>query len=153
MKDEKLTKPYTPNTLQVNVFFTSVNSERLWDITKPIPGKIQVALNVNIMNLEKRSDKVVEAPFVFMANFTPTIAQITFKGKCRISGSENDLNNILKNHEQRKPPHQAIVQAVSNASIAEAIIISKALGIPPPLPSIGVSGQGPTEVPTRRYTT
>jgi hypothetical protein len=48
---------------------------------------------------------------------------------------------MMDEHKQNRPPPIAIIQAVSSIAMAEAILLSKSLGIPPPLPPMGL----PTE--------
>ncbi len=138
--------------LKVNVFITSMSAERLWEIDKPLPGQIQISINVNVMGFQKHQENLIESPFLFTVNFTPAIAQITVKGKSRTTGSESELEEVLKTHKRGKPPPASIIQAVSNAAMAETIIASKTLGIPPPLPPIGVPGKKASDDSPHRYT-
>ena len=138
---------------KVNIFITSITAERLWDIDKAIPGQIHISINVNIMDFEKRSNNSVEAPFIFNVGFMPAIAQITVKGRSRIIGSDQELKDMLRGGAEGRQPPAFLVQAVSNAAVAEAIIASKAIGVPPPVPPIKVSGaKKPPETSTYRYT-
>jgi len=45
---------------------------------------------------------------------------------------------MVEDHKQNKPPPTPVIQAVSSIAMAEAILLSKSLGIPPPLPPIGM---------------
>jgi hypothetical protein len=121
----------------IRIFVNQVSGERLWEIDKPIPPQMQIALNVNVLGIEKRSDETLDVPFVFTVNFTPSIAQINIKGKAQASGDRNEIDKILLEYEEKKSPPVPLVQAISNASMAEAILISKTIGVPPPLPTIG----------------
>jgi hypothetical protein len=96
----------------------------------------------------------LEAPFVFTVGFTPPIAQISIKGKAKISGDNEDTKKIMEEHEAKKPPPVQLIQAVSNAAIADAILISRSLNIPPPLPPIPSpqAPSGPQKQPDSRYT-
>jgi hypothetical protein len=61
---------------------------------------------------------------------------------------------MLQEHKQQKSPPVQIVQAVSSTAIAEAILISKTIGIPPPLPPL--PGPAASQVPVKtetKYTT
>jgi hypothetical protein len=125
--------------LKFNIFLTQVSGERLWELNQPLPPQVQIAVNVNVQKIEERDGKI-EAPFVFTVNYNPSVAQITLKGKSEILGDKKELNTILANYKNKKPPLQ-IVQAVSSSSMAEAIIISKVIGVPPPLPSLSAPQQ------------
>lgn len=120
---------------------------------RPLPAQVQIGVNINMLDINQRSDGTLDAPFVFTVNFVPSIAQISIKGKARISGEGEDTKKIAEDHKAQKPPPAQLVQAVSNAAIADAILISRSLNIPPPLPPIP-QPQGPTQ-PTKvdtRYT-
>jgi len=45
---------------------------------------------------------------------------------------------MIDEHKQNRPLPVAIIQAVSSIAMAEAILLSKSLGIPPPLPPMGL---------------
>ena len=72
----------------------------------------------------------------FTVNFTPAIAQISIKGRARIQGEKDEMQKILQEQKEKKVPPAQILQAISSTAIAEAILISKTIGIPPPLPPI-----------------
>jgi hypothetical protein len=135
----------------VNVFVTNLSGERLWDVERELPSQIQIAVNINMLGIEQGSDGSLQAPFVFTVNFTPAIAQISIKGRAKIQGEKEELKKILDEHVQKKSPPVQIVQAVSTTAIAEAILISKTIGIPPPLPPLPApsTGQPPVKTDTR----
>jgi hypothetical protein len=137
--------------LTVNVFVTNLSGERLWDVAKPLPPQVHIAVNINVLGFEEKSDVMVEAPFVFTVNFVPSIAQISIRGRAHINGESEEIKKILDESKQQKPPPLAIVQAVSNASMAEAILLSKTLNIPPPLPPLPAQAQ-PTKPSDSKYT-
>jgi hypothetical protein len=136
----------------IRIFVNQVSGERLWEIDKPIPSQIHIAVNVNVLGIEKRSDVTIDAPFVFTVNFTPSIAQINIKGKAQASGDRNEINKILLEFEEKKSPPVPLVQAISNASMAEAILISKTIGVPPPLPTFGPPQPNVQQKQDGRYT-
>jgi len=113
-----------------------MSAERFWDIDRTLPPQVQIAVNINMLDMDQRPDGSLDAPFVFTVNFTPSIAQISIKGKARISGETEDVKKIVENHKAQKPPPAQVIQAVSNAAIAETILISRSLNVPPPVPPI-----------------
>jgi len=121
---------------KVSIFVTNLSGERLWDVERELPQQIQIAVNINMLGIEEQTDGSLQAPFVFTVNFTPAIAQISIKGRAKIQSEREDLQKILEEHKQQKTPPVQIVQAVSSTAIAEAILISKTIGIPPPLPPL-----------------
>jgi hypothetical protein len=142
------------NPVKVNVFVTNISGERLWGVEKDLPSQIQIAVNINVLGIEEQSDGSLQSPFVFTVNFTPAIAQISIKGRARIQGETAEMQKILQEQKEQKVPSGQIIQAISSAAISEAILISKTLGIPPPLPPLPTGGPG-TQAPTKvdsRYT-
>jgi hypothetical protein len=119
--------------IRVNVAITNISAERFWDIRKPIPP-IQIGTNINIVGMEKKPDGTLEVPFVLAINYNPSIAQISLKGSAYVSGDKNEIEKVLKDHEDKKPPPPLIVQSISNVVFIESVLISRTLNIPPPIP-------------------
>ena len=84
--------------------------------------------------MEKKSNDSLEVPFVLAINYTPSIAQISLKGNAHVSGDKGEIEKVLKDHEERKPPPPLIVQSISNVVFIESVLISRTLNIPPPIP-------------------
>jgi hypothetical protein len=118
--------------IRVNVAITNISADRLWDIRKPIP-QIQINTNINLVGMEKKADDV-EVPFVLTINYNPAIAQISLKGSAYVSGDKDELEKLVKDYEEKKPPAQIIVQSISNVVFIESVLISRTLNIPPPIP-------------------
>ncbi len=137
--------------LRVNVIITSITAERFWDIRKPIPP-IQINTNINVVGMEKKQDESLEVPFVLSITFNPSIAQMSIKGNAYVNGEKNEIEKALKDYEQKKPPAQIIIQSVSNVVFIEAVLISRILNIPPPvpLPQIPEAGKQPSSKPEGR---
>lgn len=139
--------------LQVNVFVTNMSAERFWEIDRVLPSQVQIGVNINMLDIDQRSDGSLDAPFVFTVSYTPSIAQISIKGKAKISGSGEDTKKIVEDHKAQKPPPVQLVQAVSNAALADTILISRSLNIPPPVPPIPQPQNAPQPAKTdTRYT-
>jgi len=138
--------------MKVNVYITQVSGERFWKINEPLPPQIQISVNINILGVEQKSSELLESPFIFSINFTPPIAHITLKGAGQVLGDKNDIEKILENHKERKPPPIELIQAISGASMAEAIVISKIIGVPPPLPPLMPFQPKPKEDAGIKYT-
>jgi hypothetical protein len=138
--------------IHVNIFVTSMSAERFWEIDRPMPPQVQIGVNINMLDISEKADGTLDAPFVFTVNFTPSIAQMSIKGKAKISGDNEDKRKILEEHKAQKTPPVQLVQAVSNAAIADAILISRSLNIPPPLPPIPQPQAIQPTKPDSRYT-
>ena len=136
---------------KVSVFVTNLSGERLWDVERELPAQVQIAVNINMLGIEEQSDGSLNAPFVFTVNFTPSIAQISIKGRAKIQGDKDEMQKILQEHKEQKGPPAQVVQAVSSTLIAEAILISKTIGIPPPLPPLPTppTAQAQTKIDAR----
>jgi len=115
------------------VAISNISAERFWDIRKPIPP-IQIGTNINVVGMEKKPDGSLEVPFVLAINYNPSIAQISLKGSAYVSGDKSEIEKVLKDYEEKKPPPQLIVQSISNVVFIESVLISRTLNIPPPIP-------------------
>ena len=137
--------------LKVNVVMTSISAERFWDMRKPIPP-IQINTNINVVGMEKKQDESLEVPFVLSITFNPSIAQMSLKGIAYTAGEKTEVEKVLKDYDQKKPPAQIIIQSISNVVFIESVLISRILNIPPPipLPQIPESGKPPSSKPEGR---
>lgn len=130
-----------------------MSGERLWEVEKDLPSQIQIAVNINVLGIEEQSDGSLRSPFVFTVNFTPAVAQISIKGRARIQGEKAEMQKIIQEQKEKKVPPAQIIQAISSTAIAEAILISKTIGIPPPLPPLPTPPATQTPLKTdARYT-
>jgi hypothetical protein len=129
-----------------------MSADRLWEIDRPMPPQVQIGVNINMLDIDQKPDGSLDAPFVFTVSFTPAIAQISIKGKAKISGDPEDTKKILEEHKAKKTPPVQLVQAVSNAAMADAILISRSLNVPPPLPPIPQAQMTQQGKPDTRYT-
>lgn len=136
--------------IKVNVAIGNISAERFWDIKKPIPP-IQIGTNINMVGMEKKADGSVEVPFVLSINYNPSIAQISLKGSAYVSGDKSEIDKVLKDYEDKKPPPPIIVQSISNVVFVESILVSRTLNIPPPIPLPQIpEGKAPSSKPEGR---
>jgi hypothetical protein len=140
--------------LKVNVAITNISAERFWDIQKPIPP-IQIGTNINVISIEREKQNTLKVPFVLSINYNPSISQINLKGSAYVVGEPKEIEKILKDHEQKKPPPSLIVQTIANFAFIESVLISKTLNIPPPipLPKIPIAKDRIRKHAEREYTT
>jgi hypothetical protein len=133
--------------LRVNVFISNISSERYWDIRKPMPP-IQINTNINVVGMEKKQDETLEVPYVLLISYNPSIAQISIRGNAYVSGEKSEVDKIIKDFEQKKPPAQIIIQSISNVVFVESVLIARILNIPPPvpLPQIPEAGAKPSNI-------
>ena len=137
--------------VNVRVFVNNISAENFWEFGKPIPS-VQIATNLNVVGIKKKDEGLLEVPFVFTINYTPGVAQISLKGKTHVRGSKDELEQILKDHKDKKPPPPIVLQSISNVVFLEAVIICRTLNIPPPipLPKIGPAPKKKRSEPTYR---
>jgi len=127
--------------LRVNVIISSISAERFWDIRKPIPP-IQINTNINVVGMEKKQDESLEVPFVLSIVYNPSIAQMNIKGNAFVTGEKGEVDKVLKDYEQKRPPAPIIIQSISNVVFIESVLISRTLNIPPPIPLPQISEAG-----------
>lgn len=143
--------------LRITVQVTNISGERYWAPDAQLPPQVQIAVNINIVGVDQKNESTAEAPFVFTVNYTPSIAQLSVKGKAHILGDRIEITQIVEESKKNRPPPGTVIQAVSGIAMADAIILSKSLGIPPPLPPIGAPQEAsPSPQPSKkepRYTT
>ena len=119
--------------IKVGVFINQLSAERLWDINKPMPP-VQISTNLNLVGIEKKSDDLLEVPFVLTINYNPGVAQISIKGRAHVTGEREELKQIHTAYTEKKPPPQIMIQSISNVTFVEAVMITRTLNIPPPIP-------------------
>jgi hypothetical protein len=137
--------------IRVNVSVTNISADRFWDNRKPAPN-IQISTNINVVSIDKKLDDSLEVPFILTITYNPSIAQMSLKGSAYVQGDKNEVEQILREYEQKKPPAQIILQSISNVVFTESILISRILNIPPPipLPVIPESGKAQPQKPASR---
>jgi len=119
--------------IRVGVFIHQLSAERFWDIDKPIPP-VQIATNLNLVGVEKKTDDLLVVPFVFTINYNPSVAQISVKGRAHVTGEKEELRKMHTEYNEKKPPPPIVVQSISNVAFIESILITRTLNIPPPVP-------------------
>src|SRR6266567_4274272 len=142
--------------IRVTVQVTNLSGERYWAYDSQLPAQVQIGVNINIVGLDQKGELAAEAPFVFTVTYAPSIAQLSVKGKALVNGEKSEISKMIEEHKQNKPPPGPVIQAVSSIAMAEAIILSKSLGVPPPLPPMGLPTEQPQQGLKRsesRYTT
>jgi len=139
--------------IKVNVAIGNISAERFIDIRKPIPP-IQISTNINLVNVERQTDGSLEVPFVLTIVYNPSIAQISLKGNAHVLGEKNEVDKIVDDYENRRPPPAVIVQSISNVVFIESVLIARTLNIPPPitLPQITENNQPRAKPEGRDYT-
>ncbi len=130
---------------------SSLSAERFWDNKKPAPS-IQVGTNINIVSIDRKSDDSLDVPFVLTINYNPSLAQLSLKGSASVQGDKPEIDKIIQDYEQKRPPTPIILQSISNVVFTESILVSRIIGVPPPipLPVIPEPGKGLPPKPAER---
>lgn len=126
--------------MRIDVVVTSLSGERLWDYDKPLPARANLSININIMELN-RTKAGLETSFVFTVSYSPPIAHISVKGKALIAGEPDEVESVLREQERTHQPPAVLLQAISLACLAEAVVLSKSLHVPPPIPPLAPTPQ------------
>src|SRR2546428_13236688 len=71
--------------LRVAIQVTNLTGERYWAYDTPLPSQVQIAGNLNIDGLDQKTEPTVEVPFVFTVIYTPSIVQLSVKGKAHVT--------------------------------------------------------------------
>jgi len=139
--------------MQISVFLTQLSAERLWGIDRPQPEHVELNVNINVLEPEKKSDTMIETPFIFAVAYNPSIAQINIKGRVRILGEAQEIAKMLNDYKEKKPPSPSVVQTIANITVAETIILARSIGVPPPIPPLPAPPSTPPQSkPNARYT-
>jgi hypothetical protein len=120
--------------LNIMVYFSHISGDRYWSFERDPPPNVHINANVNLLDLEK-SGSSLKVPFIFTISYFPSIAQISIKGYIEIKGDEKALSEIEREKEKEDQPPRIIFNTIASACMSEAIILSRSLGVPPPLPS------------------
>jgi len=89
------------------------------------------------MSTDRKTQEQAEGSWIFTVNYTPSIAQISIKGKVQITSEPKEIEKILEDWKKQIYPTQ-IMQAIASIAIAEGILIAKTLGAPPPIPPLPI---------------
>ena len=136
--------------IKVNVAIGSISAERFLDIKKQIP-QIQISTNINLVSVNKTGDGALEVPFVLTIAYNPSVAQISMKGTAYVTGDKGEVDKIVEDYEDKKPPPPVIIQSISNVVFIESVLVSRTLNIPPPIPLPQITeGKPPTGKPGGR---
>ncbi len=115
----------------IRVVLSYIHAERLSEIKVPqIQFQIQITLPSGETQISKQELRI---PYVFNLSSTPPILNVTLKGVVIVSGDEKELENLKKKLKERKIPKE-LIQATTQYTMFEAMLLARELGIPPPMP-------------------
>jgi len=117
----------------IAIQFTSISAERL---AMMLPPRIDFSVNIAIPSSEPiRRENQYMIPFTFTVSSTPPVVQITLKGIVLVSSDKrSELDKIEEELTKKKQVPPPIIQAVFVNALAEVILLSRSLALPPPIP-------------------
>jgi hypothetical protein len=118
----------------VTIQLSSINAERL---AENLPPKVQFNVNLSLpsSNPYRRENQYI-IPFTFTVSSMPPLVQIILKGNAIVlTTSRSELDKLDKDIRNKKIP-PPIIQAIFTNMLAESILLSRSLGVPPPIPGL-----------------
>ena len=120
--------------------FTKMNVEKF----TPVKGKISINNNVGVTSVEETKldintdKKPLKLVFEFTSTYDPGVAKILLTGEVIYLAPKDKAEEALKNWKKNKKLDKDIMANVLNNVLAkcnvEALILSKDMNLPPPMP-------------------
>ena len=119
----------------------------------PVKGKVSINNNVGIKNLEETklnintTKKALKLDFEFTSVYEPGIGKILLTGEVIYLVEKDKADTIVKNWKKNKKIEKDIMTNILNNVLAkcnvQALILSKDMNMPPPipLPKVGEGGK------------
>ena len=126
--------------------FTRMEVERL----KAVSGKIKIDNNISIKNvlptdlaLGKSKEKGIIFKFEFISSYDPKVANLQLYGEIIFMEEEKKIQDILDTWKKNKKVPGDVMTNILNNILSkctiEALLLSKELNLPPPVPLPKVS--------------
>ena len=132
----------------VSLTFSKIQAEK----SKSIQGKVNVVNNVAIKNVEKANfvigsskQESLKFSFEFTSKTEPSVGSILIEGDVLFLVKSEDVEDVLKSWEEKKPIPKEIITPVINGVLkkcnVEALILSQTMNLPSPikLPSVSAN--------------
>ena len=124
----------------VSIAFSKINAEK----NKPIKGKVNVANNVAIKNVEKANlsmagsqQSSLKFTFEFSSKTEPEIGSILIEGDLIFMLDASAVDETISDWKDNKPMKKEIITPVLNGILKkcniEALILSQTLNLPSPV--------------------
>ncbi len=108
----------------------SINAERL---SERLPPQISFQTQLALPSEEPRfQENTIVLPYTFTITAVPPIVSLLLRGIVVVQGSREELNKIREEVEKKKIPGP-VAQAALSYSLAEAVVLFRDLGVPPPI--------------------
>ena len=119
-------------------------TKMLVEKSNPVKGKVSINNNVGIRNVEETklnintAKKALRLDFEFSSTYDPNIGTILLEGEVIYLVYKDKTDDILKNWKKNKKLDQEVMNAALNYVLSkcnvEALILSKDMNLPPPIP-------------------
>lgn len=121
--------------------FTKMVAER----TSPLEGKISIRNNISIkdvsttnLSLGSRKQQALKFAFEFTSDYDPKIGGIKLGGEVTYLAEDKKVQEILKEWKKAKQIQKSLMTVIVNNVLAkcnvQALILSKDINLPPPIP-------------------
>lgn len=125
----------------VSMNFTKLLAERKTDARE----KVNISNNVSVTNVEEtelplagQSQKTLKISFSFVTSYEPSLGAIELEGNLLYIGEAKEMKEIAKNWEKDKrlsaEMMKQVISAVLNKCNIQALVMSKDVNLPPPIP-------------------
>ena len=124
----------------VGINFTKLIADRLGETA----GRIDINNNIRISNVNEaklvtaKGDKALEIEFEFTSKYEPNLAQLLLIGKAVYVNKEKEAKEIFNGWKKnKKVPEKYLEEILSGLLMranVEAVLLSKEINIPPPIP-------------------
>ena len=126
-------------------------TKMLVEKTNPVKGKVSINNNVGIKDLEETklnintNKKALKLDFEFSSVYEPNIGKINLEGEVIYLIDKEKAEEVMKNWKKNKKIEQEMMTNVLNQVLTkcniQALILSKDMNLPPPIPLPKVGGE------------
>ncbi|MBS3175610.1 hypothetical protein J4457_00020 [Candidatus Woesearchaeota archaeon] len=113
--------------------------------TGPIKGKVNISNNVSILSVDKTAlnfgankQESLRFNFEFKAEYTPKVGQILLNGDVLYMADEKQTKQALEEWKKQKKVSKELMEIIINNVLSkcniEALILSREINLPPPIP-------------------
>lgn len=122
--------------------FTKMNVEKK---PKVATGKINISNNISITNIEekelafgKAKQKSLIFTFKFVSKYEPAIGEIELLGDITFVAEAAKITEIINNWKKDKKIPKEVMESIINTALnksnIQALILSRDINLPPPIP-------------------
>ncbi|MBR9690533.1 hypothetical protein GOV08_02500 [Candidatus Woesearchaeota archaeon] len=125
----------------VGFLFTKMNAEK----KEGVKGKINISNNISIKDVAQakvsfgaKDQQGIGFHFHFKSKYEPKAGEISFDGNVLYLIDKKDAKKILDNWKKDKKIEKTVMRNILNTVLTrcniQALILSKEIGLPPPIP-------------------